>query len=297
MEPYAQDYLGHLIAERGASPATVQAYRRDLDDYLAFLQNDRCIADIAAVRKGDVDAFVAALRTRGLAPSTVERRMSVVKGYHRFLLREGFIESDPAQTVRLPRKPARLPDVLSVDQVARMLDGMPDGAPRELRDAAMLEVLYGCGLRVSELVGLDLDRVLFDEGCLRVLGKGSKERLVPFSGMAVTRMRSYLVDGRPALASAAPCPAVFLNARGGRLSRQSVHAVVARAGRTIGVANLHPHTLRHSFATHLLEGGADLRAIQDMLGHSDIATTQVYTHVQAAQLREEYLAAHPRSRR
>ena len=152
-------------------------------------------------------------------------------------------------------------------------------------------------MRVSELVGLDVDRVYFDEGYLRVLGKGSKERIVPFSGVAVKRMREYLEGARPQLLGNAqhPVPAVFLNARGGRLTRQSVHRIVAKAGMAIGVENLHPHTLRHSFATHLLEGGADLRAIQEMLGHSDISTTQIYTHIQAAQLKEEYFAAHPRA--
>lgn len=292
---YEQDYLGYLVAERGASPATVRAYGSDLAKYIEFL-NKRNITDVSAVRRDDIVAFEGSLRADGQAPSTVERRISAVKGYHLFLMREGLCDRDPAQTIRLPRKPEALPDVLSADQVGKMLDGMPTGTPRELRDAAALEVLYGCGLRVSELVGLNLDRVLFDEGCLRVTGKGSKERIVPFSGMALRRMQEYLSDGRPALSAGhAPTPAVFLNARGGRLTRQSVHKIVARAGLTIGVKDLHPHTLRHSFATHLLEGGADLRAIQEMLGHSDIATTQIYTHVQTAQMQEEYLAAHPRN--
>ena len=166
-----------------------------------------------------------------------------------------------------------------------------------LEQMCIRDRLYGCGLRVSELVGLDLDRVRFDEGTLRVLGKGSKERLVPFSGLAIERVQVYLQDSRPYLtcSKAHPSPALFLNARGGRLSRQSVHKVVEKAGLRIGIKNLHPHTLRHSFATHLLEGGADLRSIQEMLGHSDISTTQIYTHVQTAHLREAYLEAHPRN--
>lgn len=294
---YEEDYLGYLVAERGASPATVSSYRGDLKRYFSFLESDRGVHSAKEVERGDVAAFVADSSQQGLAPSTVERRLSVVKGYHRFLVREGFVESDPTQTVPLPRKPQKLPDVLSVAQVTELLDGLPDSTPIEVRDAAALEVLYGCGLRVSELVGLDVDRVHFDEGCLRVLGKGSKERIVPFSGMAARRMRCYLEEVRPKLtcSTARPIPAVFLNARGGRLTRQSVHRMVAKAGLLIGVDNLHPHTLRHSFATHLLEGGADLRAIQEMLGHSDISTTQIYTHVQAAQLKEAYFAAHPRA--
>ena len=294
---YLEDYIGYLVAERGAAPATVRVYRSNLQKYIDFLDEKRGIAAAEEVQRADISAYVAFLSNeRKFRPSTMEQHISVIKGYHRFLVREGFSGMDPSQTVPLPRKPKALPDVISIDQVSRLLDRMPDSTPLELRDATMLEVLYGCGLRVSELVGLDMDRIYFDEECLRVLGKGSKERIVPVSGMATQRLQQYLRDARPALSkSAAPTSAVFLNARGGRLSRQTVHSVVSRAGLSIGVKDLHPHTLRHSFATHLLEGGADLRAIQEMLGHSDISTTQIYTHVQVSQLREEYLAAHPRS--
>lgn len=294
---YLEDYIGYLVAERGASPATVSAYRGDLQKYCLFLESERDVHEASLVQRKDVTAFVADMSNRGFAPSTIERRLSVAKGYHRFLVREGFAEADPTQTVPLPRKPHALPDVLSVAQVSKLLDSQPNSTPIEMRNACLLEVLYGCGLRVSELVGLDVDRVYFDEGYLRVLGKGSKERIVPFPGVAVKRMWEYLEEARPQLLGNAqhPVPAVFLNARGGRLTRQSVHRIVAKAGMAIGVENLHPHTLRHSFATHLLEGGADLRAIQEMLGHSDISTTQIYTHIQAAQLKEEYFAAHPRA--
>ncbi len=294
---YLDDYLGYMVAERGSSPATIRAYRGDLERYFEFLEDERNVHDAGDVARADVAAFSASMAKANAAPSTQERRLSVVKGYHRFLVRENLCQMDPSQTVPLPRKPQALPDVLSIAQVSSLLDGMPRETPVQLRDAAMLEVLYGCGLRVSELVGLDLDRVYFEEECLRVLGKGSKERIVPFSGMAAQRMRDYLQDARPRLtcSKALPAAAVFVNVRGGRISRQSVHKIVSKAGVSIGVADLHPHTLRHSFATHLLEGGADLRAIQEMLGHSDIATTQIYPHVQANQLREEYLAAHPRS--
>ena len=295
---YMEDYLGYLVAERGAAPATVRAYRNNLLRYHEFLGEKRGIVSAEDVQRADIAAYVGFLsEEKKFRPSTMEQHISVIKGYHRFLVREGFCAKDPSQTIPLPRKPKALPDVISIDQAIRLLDGMPCDTPTALRDAAILEVLYGCGLRVSELVGLDLDRVYFEEECLRVLGKGSKERIVPLSGMAEKRLREYLGDARPSLAGvkAAPTPAVFLNARGGRLSRQSVRSIVARAGLSIGVKDLHPHTLRHSFATHLLEGGADLRAIQEMLGHSDISTTQIYTHVQTNQLREEYLAAHPRS--
>ncbi len=295
---YLEDYIGYMVAERGAAPATVRVYRSNLQRYFDFLGEKRGIDAAEEVQRADISAYIAFLSgEKKFRPSTMEQHISVIKGYHRFLVREGFCRMDPSQTIPLPRKPKELPDVISIHQVTRLLDQMPDSTPLELRDATILEVLYGCGLRVSELVGLDMDRIYFEEECLRVLGKGSKERIVPISGMAAQRLRQYLSDARPALSegAAAPTSAVFLNARGGRLSRQSVHSVVARAGLAIGVKDLHPHTLRHSFATHLLEGGADLRAIQEMLGHSDISTTQIYTHVQVSQLREEYLAAHPRS--
>lgn len=294
---FVQDYIGYLVAERGASPATVRAYREDLDDYLSFLKDTYQVKEASEISREEILAFQSSLYRRSLAASTIARRTSTIKGYHKFLVRENLVAKDPAQMVGIPQKPEKLPDVLSIDQVCSLLDGMPFVTPLEIRDATILEVLYGCGLRVSELVGLDLDRVRFDEGTLRVLGKGSKERLVPFSGLAIERVRVYLQDSRPYLTcgKAHPSPALFLNARGGRLSRQSVHKVVEKAGLRIGIKNLHPHTLRHSFATHLLEGGADLRSIQEMLGHSDISTTQIYTHVQTAHLREEYLAAHPRN--
>ena len=294
---FVQDYIGYLVAERGASPATVRAYREDLDDYLSFLKDTYQVKEASEISREEILAFQSSLHKRGLATSTIARRTSTIKGYHKFLVRENLVSKDPAQMVGIPQKPEKLPDVLSINQVCSLLDGMPFVTPLEIRDATILEVLYGCGLRVSELVGLDLDRVRFDEGTLRVLGKGSKERLVPFSGLAIERVQIYLQDSRPYLtcSKAHPSPALFLNARGGRLSRQSVHKVVEKAGLRIGIKNLHPHTLRHSFATHLLEGGADLRSIQEMLGHSDISTTQIYTHVQTAHLREEYLAAHPRN--
>ncbi|MDO5335222.1 MAG: site-specific tyrosine recombinase [Coriobacteriia bacterium] len=294
---YVREYLAYQAVERGASPSTIDAYRRDLGRYLRFLDG-REVAGPAEVARDDVLAFERDfLMASGYAPRSVKRIMSAVRGYHRFLVREGYAESDPTATVDLPKQPETLPDVLSIDQVARLIDECKTDTPIARRNQTILEVLYGCGLRVSELVGLDLDRVLAEEGYLRVLGKGSKERVVPLSGMALQRLCLYLANDRSLLqpAYAKPCSAVFLNARGGRLTRQSVHRVVAQEGLRIGIGNLHPHTLRHSFATHLLEGGGDLRSIQDMLGHADISTTQVYTHVQVCQMREEYLSAHPRA--
>ena len=298
---YEREYIAYLTAERGSSSRTIDAYRRDLAFYVEFLEGQG-IEDSADVSRADVVAFMRydAARSNGqgkpYAPSSLKRHISVVKSYHRFLLREGYAEGNPADTVQLPKQPQMLPDVLSVEKVGELLDGCDSSTPLGFRNRTMLEVLYGCGLRVSELVGLDVDRVLLSEGYLRVMGKGGKERIVPLSGYALTWMGDYLGEcrnqlRRPAVATAA----VFLNARGGRISRQGVFKIVKNEGWRVGIEKLHPHTLRHSFATHLLEGGADLRSIQEMLGHSDISTTQIYTHVQTRQMIEAYLSAHPRA--
>jgi integrase/recombinase XerD len=299
MKALVDDYLGHLAVERGASPNTLAAYGRDLSTYTEFLAS-RGVNDVDRVRREDITAFVAHLRARGLAPSTVERKVAAVKGFHRFVVREGLSENHPTARVPLPKVPDRLPDVISVDDAERLLaQPFPDGAAG-LRDRAILETLYGCGLRVGELVGLDTGDIDLEAGFLRVFGKGSKERFVPVSGMAALAVSAYRSHGRPFLSprrSAGPATsALFLNARGGRLSRQAVFKIVRAYGARVGLEELHPHTLRHSFATHLLEGGADLRALQEMLGHADISTTQVYTHVDRRHVREEYLSTHPRAR-
>lgn len=297
MKQLIEEYFAYLAIERGASPLTIDAYAKDLALYYEFME-ERGKTKLGQVERDDIIAFQKNQLDEGFAITTIERRLSAIKGLHRFALREGCVDTDPAQAIPLPKKPVRLPDVLSVEQIASLLDSIDASTPTGKRDATMLEVLYGCGLRVSELVDLDRSHVLIDEGFLRVFGKGSKERIVPISGIAFDRMVEYLNDVRPELENPriSANAALFLNARGGRLTRQSIHRIVARAGMNIGVKNLHPHTLRHSFATHLLEGGADLRSIQDMLGHADIATTQIYTHVQMTHLKEEYLAAHPRAK-
>jgi integrase/recombinase XerD len=299
MDTSVAEYLGHLAVERGASSHTISAYRHDLTEYAEFLVC-RGVGRVAAASREDVTAYVASLRERGLAPSTVERRVAAVKGLHKFLVREGVTENHPTARLPLPAVPERLPDVVSIDDIERLLSQPFLDAPAGLRDRTILEVLYGCGLRVSELTGLDLTDLDLPEGFVRVFGKGGKERVVPIGGMAANALAAYLSSARPYLrpkASIAPAEvsAVFLNQRGGRISRQSVFAIVRRYGSRVGL-DLHPHTLRHSFATHLLEGGADLRALQEMLGHADISTTQVYTHVDRRHVREEYLTTHPRAR-
>lgn len=291
------EYLSYMRVEKGSSPLTVEAYAADLADYAAFLE-EAGINDADRVDRDAVIAYEADLTDRGYAITSIDRHISVLKGFHRFCVRDGYARDNPAATVRLPHASDRLPDVLTIEQVGALLDQVVGDKPAQLRDRAILEVLYGCGLRVSECSGLDIGDCSFEEGFLRVVGKGNKERITPISGCARDALVRYLECGRSSLLKSysKPTAAVFLNARGGRLTRQSIHAIVARAGIGIGVENLHPHTLRHSFATHMLAGGADLRVIQEILGHADISTTQVYTHVNRAHIQEEYMRAHPRAR-
>ena len=298
VETLVDEYLALLSLERGASAHTLDAYRRDLDEYVGALSAHGILSP-DGVKRDDITSWVAGLRARGLAPSSVERKVAAVKGFHKFLVREGITANHPSSLLPLPKVPERLPDVISIDDADRLLSQpFPDGAAG-LRDRAVLEILYGCGLRASELSGLNTTDISLPDGLIRVMGKGSKERVVPISGMAAHALDAYVGNGRGALARIARGgaeDAVFLNARGARLSRQSVFAIVKRYGGRVGLDSLHPHTLRHSFATHLLEGGADLRALQEMLGHADISTTQVYTHVDLRHIREEYLSTHPRAR-
>lgn len=295
------EYMAHLRIERGASPRTAEAYRRDLEGYLAFL-DERGARSFDDVTRDVVVAFEHSLAEAGLSTSTIRRRIAAVRGYHRFLVREGLTQVNGTEAVDIPRAAERLPDVLSIEEVARMLDAYIDERPSGLRDRAILEVLYGCGLRASEVCGLNLDNVHMEDGFLRVFGKGAKERIVPISGAAETAVRRYLAEGRPSLArgaaggSADAQAAVFLNQRGGRLGRQSVFNLVRKAGAAVNRYDLHPHTLRHSFATHMLKGGADLRVLQEILGHADMSTLQVYTHLDRTHLHEEYTSAHPRDK-
>lgn len=302
MDDTVREFLSYLRVERGAATSTVRAYEHDLTRYVEFLaslQPAGTAISWSHITRDNIVSFESSLKDQGLALTSRARALSSIKSFHRFLEVDGRCSKNPASLISLPKKPQRLPDVLSIDTVGRLLDSSIGDRPVDLRDRALLEVLYGCGLRASELCGLDVDRVNTDDGVLLVRGKGDKERIVPLAGTAEKALCDYLEHGRPVLARAGKTStmAVFLNARGSRLTRQSVHRIVRNAGLRVGIDNLHPHTLRHSCATHLLEGGADLRIIQDMLGHSDIATTQVYTHVQQTHLQEEYRSAHPRARR
>jgi integrase/recombinase XerD len=302
------EYLSYLAVERGYSALTIEAYGRDLRRYLAWTEQQGSGGDretVCTIDEIDRELITAYLIERqqsdpAPAPATIKRLISAIKSFHRFCVRESLATRDPAALLRLPKLPALLPEVLSIAQVTSLLDQGFPSTPAGARDCAMLEVLYGCGLRVSELIGLDRSSVLAEEGYVRVRGKGDKERVVPLGGTALRSLCAYLTHARemlhPQRLSAPPDgSAVFLNARGRRITRQGVFGIVEHYGALVGMAGLHPHMLRHSFATHLLEGGADLRTIQEMLGHADIATTQIYTHVDRRHIREEYLSTHPRA--
>ncbi|HET8593970.1 MAG TPA: site-specific tyrosine recombinase XerD [Intrasporangium sp.] len=296
-------WLDHVRVERGGAANTLASYQRDLARYREFLAA-RGITDAAAVGESDVTAFLADLRQGGperpaLAVSSAARTLVAVRGFHRFLAVEGVTPSDPAANVAPPRPPSRLPKAIPVASVERLLETASVGdTAGALRDRALLEVLYGAGARISEAVGLDVDDVDLDSRAVRLLGKGSKERIVPIGRYAAESLGAYLTRARPVLsAKGRSGPALFLGKRGARLSRQSAWLVLQDVAERAGLReHVSPHTLRHSFATHLLDGGADVRVVQELLGHASVTTTQLYTLVTIDSLREAYAAAHPRSR-
>ena len=289
-------FLDHLAVERGTARNTLESYGRDLRRYTEHLEA-RGVTDLSAVTEAHVGDFLATLRESGLAASSAARTLSAVRGLHKFAHREGVVAGDPAREVVPPTPPRRLPKALPVDDVLRLLDSHPGDDPRSLRDRALLELLYSTGARISEVVGLDVDDVDAGERTALLDGKGGKQRLVPVGRPALRALETYLVRARPGLAAKGRgTPAVFLNARGGRLSRQTAWQVLKTAAERAGItAVVSPHTLRHSFATHLLEGGADVRVVQELLGHASVTTTQVYTLVTVTTLREVYATAHPRA--
>jgi integrase/recombinase XerD len=298
-----RQYLDHLTIERGLARNSLASYRRDLARYQEFM-HEVGVTTPADITEGHVLAFVGRLREGDdghppLAASSAARTVVAVRGFHRFALLEGLAPSDPAGDVRPPTPPKRLPKALRLDQVEALLSAAGEGrTPKELRDRALLELLYGTGARISEAIGLDVDDLDPDAGALRLVGKGGKERVVPVGRYAAAALDAYLVRGRAALlARGAGSPALFLNSRGGRLSRQSAWTVLRSTAERAQVAgDVSPHTLRHSFATHLLDGGADVRVVQELLGHASVTTTQIYTLVTVDTLREVYAAAHPRAR-
>ncbi|OZG67426.1 site-specific tyrosine recombinase XerD [Bifidobacterium eulemuris] len=305
-----EQFLAHIDVERGLAPSTVKAYESDLGKYLDWL-GSQGIDDLSRITRHDVERYVASLDDAGESARSKARRLASVHEFHKFALNQHVVSDDVSAAVKAPKGASTLPDVLTVDEVSRLLDAVAPDVPGveagavdsvTLRDKALLEFMYATGCRVSEATGANLEDINLDERIARLMGKGSKQRLVPVGGYACVALRRYLERSRPELerrarASNIERRALFLNKRGRRLSRQSVWEIVRGAGERAHIDKpLHPHTLRHSFATHLIQGGADVRTVQELLGHASVTTTQIYTHVAPENLIEAYLTAHPRAR-
>jgi integrase/recombinase XerD len=293
------DFLAYLELERGLSRNTLEAYRSDLQQYGEFL--GRRAVDPLRAATADLADFVSELADgrhgkRPVVPATLQRKIACLRSFYRYLRREQILDSDPTADLRPPRSRGRLPKVLSRDEVQRLLEQPRGSSPAALRDRALLETMYACGLRASEAIDLELSVLDLEAGILRARGKGSKERIVPIGSKAIETLRAYLERGRPRIVGIRDETRVFVNLRGGGLSRQGLYKIVQRYARAAGLdQRMSPHTLRHTFATHLLAGGCDLRSLQEMLGHADIGTTQIYTHLSAERLRDVYFDAHPRA--
>jgi integrase/recombinase XerD len=298
-ENHVLDFLAYLEYERGLSRNTLEAYRSDLLQLGDYLQ--RAGVDVLDARHEHLAGFLSELAAgaedrRPVAPATLQRKAACLRSFYRHLRRESVIDHDPTADLRAPRKSQKLPQVLTRGEVAQLLAAPKGTEPSALRDRALLELMYACGLRASEAIELDVGDIDLRHGVLRARGKGSKERLVPVGREAIGAVRTYMQRGRPELVGLREERRLFVNRRGGGLTRQGLYKIVQRHARSVGLADkMSPHTLRHTFATHLLAGGCDLRAVQEMLGHADIATTQIYTHLSAERLKDVYFAAHPRA--
>jgi len=290
-DPELESFLALLAARR--APRTVDAYRRDLTALRAWLGKP-----VSAATLEDLETYTAQLRANELSAATLARRTAAARTFFRHLQLLGAREDNPAAEVALPRRTRKLPQTLSAGEAERLIEAAAGTTPRSLRDRALVELLYGAGLRVSEAIGLERNGVDLDDRAVRVLGKGGKERVVPVGRQAVEALRRYLARGRPYL-DRRHRPELFLNAKGGALTRSGAFLILRRLAETAGLepGRVHPHLLRHSFATHLIEGGADLRSVQEMLGHADLSTTELYTHVSDRRRRDAYFAAHPHARR
>jgi integrase/recombinase XerD len=293
--PAVAEYLGSLQSERGASRNTLAAYRRDLDDFLRFLRARRLTTE--RVTADHVVSWLEGLRARGLAPSSIARRLSALRGFYRHLVREGELSRDPTEHLDSPRTTRPLPRALSIDSTRSLVEAPDTRRPSGVRDRTVLELLYATGMRASECLGLGLEDLNLAAGYVICTGKGGKQRLVPVGAEALEWVRRYLRDVRPHDTRRRDPARLFVNPRGGPLSRQSLWTIVRRAAAAAGLKRrVSPHVLRHSFASHLLEGGADLRSVQAMLGHADIATTQIYTHLPTAAIQRMYRDFHPRAK-
>ncbi len=295
METHFQDYLTMLRVEQNVSPRTFEAYQRDLNQYLAFIV-EKGVDTLGQISHMHIREYIRTLNDRDLASSSIARIFSSIRSYHKFLSAEGIIKKNPTLVITSPKAPKKLPDVLSEIEIAAITKAVDESSQFAKRDKAIIEMLYSCGLRVSELCGLKISNLFLDDDMIRIIGKGSKERLLPIGGTGKRYLNDYLTYTRPGFLKNTGSSSVFLSRNGKPLTRAMVNILLTKWVRASGITKtVSPHTLRHSFATHLLEGGADLRFVQALLGHSDISTTQIYTHLDKHYLKEVYKTHHPRS--
>ena len=295
MDTHFQDYLTMLRVERNLSPCTLEAYQRDLKHYLSFIV-DKDIISLSNISQMHIREYIRSLNEKGLAASSIARIFSSIRSYHKFLSAENFVNENPTLILTSPKAPKKLPHVLMEEEISAIINAVVETFQYAKRDKAIIEMLYSCGLRVSELCALSLNNLYLNDDMIRIMGKGSKERLLPVGGRAKNFLNDYLIHCRPGIQKDKGSSSVFLSRNGNPLTRAMINNILRKWSQVAGISkSVSPHTLRHSFATHLLEGGADLRFVQALLGHSDISTTQIYTHLDKHHLKEVYQTHHPRS--
>lgn len=296
MIQFSKDFLKILKIEKGLAENSILSYKRDLAKYHAFIENRQRIDNIANVSQRNLRAYVRYLNAENISPNSIKRAISCIRNYHQFLVSEGKMDNNPALQIDTPKVARKLPNVLSVEEIDKILHFIPKKAPMAKRDIAIFEMMYSCGLRVTELCNFKMSNILWDSEMIRVDGKGGRQRFVPIGPIARTNLKNYINKERPALIKKNPnIPELFLSRNGNKLTRMMIWILLKKWTSTAEIAKeVSPHTLRHSFATHLLEGGADLRSVQEMLGHADISTTQIYTHLDKEHLKEVHRTFHPR---
>ena len=295
MDTHFQDYLTMLRVERNLSPRTLEAYQRDLKHYLSFIV-DKDIISLSNISQMHIREYIRSLNEKGLAASSIARIFSSIRSYHKFLSVENYVNENPTLILTSPKAPKKLPHVLMEEEISAIINAVVETFQFAKRDKAIIEMLYSCGLRVSELCALSLNNLYLNDDMIRIMGKGSKERLLPVGGRAKNFLNDYLIHCRPGIQKDKGSSSVFLSRNGNPLTRAMINNILRKWSQVAGISkSVSPHTLRHSFATHLLEGGADLRFVQALLGHSDISTTQIYTHLDKHHLKEVYQTHHPRS--